>query len=124
MLLKPNMVLPGKKSPQQSSVEEVAETTLRCLRKTVPAAVPGIMFLSGGQSPEQATLHLNAMNKMGPHPWEISFSYARALQEPPMKTWKGSAANVAAAQMQFYHRARCNSEARYGRYSEQTESAA
>jgi fructose-bisphosphate aldolase class I len=124
MLLKPNMVLPGKKSPLQSSVEEVAETTLRCLRKTVPAAVPGIMFLSGGQSPEQATLHLNAMNKMGPHPWEIGFSYARALQEPPMKTWKGSAANVAAAQIQFYHRARCNSEARFGKYSGQMESTA
>jgi len=122
MLLKPNMVLPGKKSPKQPSVEEVAETTLRCLRKTVPAAVPGIMFLSGGQGPEQATLHLNAMNKMGPHPWELGFSYARALQEPPMKTWKGSAANIPAAQRQFYHRARCNSEARYGRYSEQMES--
>ena len=124
MLLKPNMVLPGKKCSQQSSVEEVAEATLRCLKKTVPAAVPGIMFLSGGQTPEQATAHLNAMNKMGPHPWEISFSFARALQEPPMKTWKGSAANVAAAQKQFYHRARCNSEARFGKYSAQMESAA
>ncbi|HSB33741.1 MAG TPA: class I fructose-bisphosphate aldolase, partial [Nitrospirota bacterium] len=124
MLLKPNMVLPGKKSPKQSSVGEVAETTLRCLRKTVPAAVPGIMFLSGGQSPEEATEHLNAMNRMGPHPWEISFSYARALQEPPMKTWRGSAANVAAAQRQFYHRAKCNSEARYGRYTAMMEKAA
>lgn len=124
MLLKPNMVLPGKKSPKQSSVGEVAEATLRCLRRTVPAAVPGILFLSGGQTPEQATAHLNAMNRMGPHPWEIGFSYARALQEPPMKTWKGSTTNVLAAQRQFYHRARCNSEARYGRYSERMEMAA
>jgi fructose-bisphosphate aldolase class I len=123
MLLKPNMVLPGKKSPKQSSVEEVAEATLRCLRKTVPAAVPGIMFLSGGQSPEEATLRLNTMNRMGQHPWEISFSFARALQEPPMKIWKGSAANIAAAQRQFYHRAKCNSAARYGRYTELLESA-
>jgi fructose-bisphosphate aldolase class I len=124
MLLKPNMVLAGKKSLKRSSVEEVAETTLHCLRKTVPAAVPGIMFLSGGQSPEQATEHLNAMNRMGPHPWEIGFSYARALQEPPMKTWMGSAANIAAAQRLFYHRAKCNSEARYGRYTGQMELAA
>lgn len=124
MLLKPNMVLPGKKSPKQTSVDEVAEATLRCLRKTVPAAVPGIMFLSGGQTPEQATERLNAMNRMGPHPWELGFSYARALQEPPMRTWKGSAANVAAAQRQFSHRARCNSEARYGRYTVTMEKAA
>jgi fructose-bisphosphate aldolase class I len=124
MLLKPNMVLPGKKFPKRVPVEEVAEATLRCLKKTVPVAVPGVMFLSGGQSPEQATLHLNAMNRMGPHPWEIGFSYARALQEPPMKTWQGLAANMAAAQKQFYHRAKCNSEARYGRYSGQMELAA
>ncbi len=124
MLLKPNMVLPGKQSPKQASVDEVAEATIRCLKRTVPAAVPGIVFLSGGQSPEQATEHLNAMNRMGPHPWEISFSFARALQDPVLKTWKGSAANVGAAQRQFHHRAMCNSAARYGKYSEQMEKAA
>ncbi len=124
MLLKPNMVLPGKLSPKQASVEEVAEATIRCLRKTVPAAVPGIVFLSGGQTPEQATLHLNAMNRMGPHPWEVSFSFARALQDPAMKTWKGLSANIGSAQKEFYRRAMCNGSARYGRYSEQMEKAA
>ncbi|MGE5174335.1 MAG: class I fructose-bisphosphate aldolase [Betaproteobacteria bacterium] len=124
MLLKPNMVLSGKQSPKQASVDEVAESTIRCLKRAVPAAVPGIVFLSGGQSPEQATEHLNAMNKMGHHPWEISFSFARALQDPVLKTWKGTPANVGAAQRQFHHRAMCNSAARYGRYSEQMEKAA
>lgn len=124
MLLKPNMVLPGKQSPKQASVAQVAETTMRSLRRVVPAAVPGIVFLSGGQSPELATEHLNAMNALGPHPWEVGFSFARALQDPAMKTWKGMAANVPAAQRQFYHRAKCNSAARYGRYSDQMEMAA
>ncbi len=124
MLLKPNMVVAGKDSPKQASAQEVAEATIRCLRRTVPSAVPGIVFLSGGQSPELATEHLNAMNAMGVHPWEVSFSFARALQEPPLKIWKGSPASVQAAQKQFYHRARCNSAARYGKYSRAMEKLA
>jgi fructose-bisphosphate aldolase, class I len=124
MLLKPSMVLSGKESQKQAGIAEVAETTIRTLKRTVPSAVPGIVFLSGGQSAERATEHLNAMNGIGPHPWEISFSFARALQDPALKTWKGSAANVAAAQKQFYHRAKCNGAARYGRYTEHIEKAA
>ena len=123
MILKPSMVVPGKDCPQQASVQEVAERTIRCLKRTVPAAVPGIAFLSGGQSPEQATQHLNAMNAMGPHPWEISFSYARALQDPALKAWKGERSNVSTAQKIFYHRAKCNSAARNGTYSKQMEAA-
>lgn len=123
MLLKPNMVLSGKASPKQAGVDEVAEATIRCLRRTVPAAVPGIVFLSGGQSAELATQHLNAMNAMGTHPWQISFSYGRALQDPALKAWKGSVSNVAVAQKQFYHRAKCNGAARYGKYSDQIEKA-
>jgi fructose-bisphosphate aldolase class I len=94
------------------------------LKRTVPAAVPGIAFLSGGQSAERATEHLNAMNSMGPHPWEVSFSYARALQDPAIKAWKGEAGNVAAAQQIFYHRAKCNSAARSGKYNKQMEAQA
>ncbi len=124
MLLKPSMVVPGKQSARQEKAAEVAESTLHCLGQVVPAAVPGIMFLSGGQSPEQATERLNAMNTRGPHPWEIGFSFARALQEPAMETWKGSSANVLAAQQQFYHRARCAGAARYGTYSNQMEKRA
>lgn len=124
MILKPSMVVPGKDSPKQASVEEVAERTIRCLKRTVPAAVPGIAFLSGGQSAEKATEHLNAMNQMGPLPWEVSFSYARALQDPALKAWKGDAANVARAQQIFYHRAKCNSAARSGSYNKQMEQAA
>ncbi|HYA87970.1 MAG TPA: class I fructose-bisphosphate aldolase [Nitrospirota bacterium] len=124
MLLKASMVLPGKNSPNQVQASQVAETTLRTLRRVVPAAVPGIVFLSGGQSPEQATRHLNAMNALGNHPWEISFSFARALQDPVLKTWMGAASNAAAAQKKFYHRAKCNSEARYGTYSEEAEKTA
>jgi fructose-bisphosphate aldolase class I len=124
MILKPSMVVPGKDNPKQVTVEEVAERTIRCLKRTVPAAVPGIAFLSGGQSAEKATEHLNAMNKMGPLPWEVSFSYARALQDPALKAWKGEAANVAAAQQIFYHRAKCNSAARSGNYNKQMEEAA
>ncbi|MFA5072433.1 MAG: class I fructose-bisphosphate aldolase [Nitrospirota bacterium] len=116
MLLKPNMVLAGKQSTQKAEVKEAAEATIRTLRRTVPSAVPGIVFLSGGQSPESATEHLNAMNKMGPHPWEISFSFARALQDYAMKEWAGSASNRAAAQRAFYIRARYTSEARNGFY--------
>lgn len=122
MLLKPNMVVSGKDCPQQANVEEVAKATLRCLRRTVPAAVPGIVFLSGGQSPERATAHLNAMACMGPHPWELSYSFARALQGPALETWKGVAANVPAAQKHFYHRAKLTAAARDGRYTPDMES--
>lgn len=121
LLLKPNMVIAGKKSAHQAGVAEVGAATIRCLRRTVPAAVPGVVFLSGGQTPELATAHLNEMNRYGPHPWELSFSYGRALQEPAMKAWYGDPANLRRAQEVFYHRARCNSEARYGRYNEQAE---
>ncbi|MCC9075208.1 fructose-bisphosphate aldolase class I [Litorilinea aerophila] len=123
-LLKPNMVIAGKKCPRQASTQEVAEATVRILRRAVPAAVPGIVFLSGGQSPVQATENLNAMNAMGSHPWELSFSYGRALQEPVLQAWRGDPANVAAAQQAFYHRARCNSAARYGKYTPAMEEAA
>jgi fructose-bisphosphate aldolase class I len=124
MILKPSMVVSGKENPRQAGVQEVAERTIHCLKRTVPSAVPGIAFLSGGQSPESATEHLNAMNAMGPHPWEISFSYARALQDPALKAWKGESANVAAAQRIFYHRAKCNSAARSGKYSKEMEAKA
>jgi fructose-bisphosphate aldolase class I len=124
MLLKPNMIISGKECPEQASVAEVAEATVRSLRRTVPSAVPGVVFLSGGQSPEQATVHLNAMNAMGPHPWELSFSYGRALQEPVLKTWMGNPANVPAAQMSYYHRAKCNGAARTGTYTPELESEA
>lgn len=124
MILKPSMVVSGKDCPQQAGVQEVAERTIRCLKRTVPAAVPGIAFLSGGQSAERATEHLNAMNAMGPHPWEVSFSYARALQDPALKAWKGEPENVAVAQKIFYHRAKCNSAARSGKYSKQMETQA
>jgi fructose-bisphosphate aldolase class I len=124
MILKPSMVVSGKDNARQAGVEEVAERTIRCLKRTVPAAVPGIAFLSGGQSAERATEHLNAMNRMGPLPWQVSFSYARALQDPAIKAWKGQDANVAAAQKVFYHRAKCNSAARSGSYDKQMEAAA
>jgi fructose-bisphosphate aldolase, class I len=121
MLLKPNMVLSGKESSEQAGVEEVAQATIRCLREAVPAAVPGIVFLSGGQSAEVATAHLNAMNTMGEHPWQLSFSFARALQGPALETWRGDEGNVQAAQEIFAHRARMNSAARSGSYSEELE---
>jgi fructose-bisphosphate aldolase class I len=121
MLLKPNMVLSGKGASEQAGVEEVAQATVRCLRSAVPAAVPGIVFLSGGQSAEVATAHLNAMNAMGDHPWQLSFSFARALQGPALETWRGDEGNVQAAQEIFAHRARMNSAARSGSYSEELE---
>jgi fructose-bisphosphate aldolase class I len=124
MLLKPNMVLSGKDCPQQAGVDEVAEATIRCLRRTVPAAVPGIVFLSGGQSAERATAHLNAMNVRGNCPWELSFSYARALQGPVLDTWRGNAANAPAAQQCFLKRATCNGAARHGKYTLDMEEAA
>jgi fructose-bisphosphate aldolase class I len=123
-LLKPNMVLSGYGSSQQASVDDVAATTLRCFREQVPAAVPGIVFLSGGQSDEVATAHLNAMNKLGPHPWQLSFSYGRALQAPALKAWKGEAANLDAGRDAFLHRAKLNSAARSGSYTPDMEKAA
>jgi fructose-bisphosphate aldolase class I len=119
MILKPSMVIAGKKCPKQSSPEQVAEWTLRCLRSTVPAAVPGIAFLSGGQGDEQATQNLNAMNVLGRDlhlPWRVTFSYARALQNPAMDKWAGKVANVEAARRLFLHRAKCNSAASRGQY--------
>jgi fructose-bisphosphate aldolase, class I len=125
MLLKPNMVISGKDAPEQAGIEEVARATVECLLRSVPAAVPGIVFLSGGQSDKQATAHLNAMNALYENlPWELSFSYARALQDLPMKTWKGDPSNVEEAQKAFYHRAKMNSAARSGSYSEDMEQAA
>jgi fructose-bisphosphate aldolase class I len=123
-LLKPNMVLSGYSCSQQASVEEVAEASVRCFRATVPAAVPGIVFLSGGQSDELATAHLNAMNQLGSLPWELSFSYGRALQAPALKAWKGEAANVDAGRNAFLHRAKLNSAARSGSYTAAMEKAA
>ena len=123
MLLKPNMVLSGKECAQRASVQEVAEATVRCMKRVVPAAVPGLVFLSGGQSDQQATEHLNAMNRMENLPWQLSFSYGRALQAPVLNAWKGDAANVAAAQQAFHHRAWCNSKARFGKYTEEMETA-
>ena len=121
MLLKPNMILPGADCPIQASVTEVAERTVRTFRQAVPAAVPGIVFLSGGQSSELATEHLNVMNTLGKHPWELSFSYGRALQEHTLKAWKGQADTTPTAQKVFYHRASCNGAARYGKYSKEME---
>jgi len=123
MLLKPNMVLPGTESGEKVSPEEVAEATLRTLLRTVPAAVPGIVFLSGGQSPEEATANLNAMNAMGNSPWQLSFSYGRALQEPSLAAWAGKPVNVTVAQRLFFHRANCNSAARNASYTSRMEAA-
>ena len=121
MLLKPNMVLPGTTSDQPAEPIQIAEATLRCLKRTVPAAVPGIVFLSGGQSPGQATRNLNALNSLGPTPWQLSFSFGRALQAPALTLWAGKAENVATAQQALLLRARCNSAARSGRYSVEME---
>jgi fructose-bisphosphate aldolase class I len=124
MILKPNMVVPGKKSAKQASVEEVAEKTVRLLKNCVPAAVPGIAFLSGGQSDEDATAHLNAMNRIGGLPWQLTFSYGRALQAAPLKAWSGKAENVAAGQRAFTHRARMNSLASQGEWKADLEKKA
>jgi len=123
-LLKPNMVLSGYEAGDRAGVEEVAEATLDVLTRHVPAAVPGIVFLSGGQTDEDATAHLNAMNARGPHPWELSFSYGRALQAPAIKSWGGDPANVEEAQKAFYRRAKFNSAARTGSYAPEMEAAA
>ncbi|MFN2471883.1 MAG: class I fructose-bisphosphate aldolase [Gaiellaceae bacterium] len=120
-LLKPNMVLSGYGAGDRAGVRGVAEATLECFYRHVPAAVPGVVFLSGGQSDEDATAHLNAMNALGPHPWELSFSYGRALQAPALKAWRGDAANITQAQQAYLHRARLNGAARSGAYSEEME---
>jgi fructose-bisphosphate aldolase class I len=121
-ILKPNMVLSGSTCPVQADTNQVADATVRTLLRTVPAAVPGIAFLSGGQTPEQATAHLNAMNERHPDlPWELSFSYGRALQQPVLQAWRGEAANVPAAQQAFLHRAKLNGLARYGKYTADME---
>lgn len=124
MLLKPNMVIAGMKCAQQAGVRQVAEATLRCLRRHVPAAVPGIVFLSGGQGAEDATDHLNAINALGPHPWQVSFSYGRALQAPVLAAWKGQESNAAAAQKAFAKRCRLNGLAHVGQYERTMEAPA
>jgi fructose-bisphosphate aldolase, class I len=120
-LLKPNMVLSGYSASSRAGIDEVADATLKILYKHVPAAVPGIVFLSGGQTDEDATAHLNAMNARGPHPWELSFSYGRALQAAALKAWRGEEANVQAAQAALAHRAKMNGLARAGSYSPEME---
>jgi len=122
IILKASMVVPGKDCDEKASVEEVAEATLRCLRSAVPAIVPGVVFLSGGQSDTDATAHLNAMNQMGGNPWPLSFSYGRALQVAALNTWsKDTAANVGAAQAALVKRARLNGLASLGKYSAKQE---
>jgi fructose-bisphosphate aldolase, class I len=124
MVLKPNMAVAGKKSAKKASVEEVAEKTVKMLKECVPGAVPGIAFLSGGQSDEEATAHLDAMNKIGNLPWKLTFSYGRALQHAPQTTWKGKSENVAAAQRAFSHRAMMNSLATLGQWKSDLEKKA
>jgi fructose-bisphosphate aldolase, class I len=122
MLLKPNMVIAGKECTQQASVQDVATATLRCLRRHVPAAVPGIVFLSGGQSARLATAHLNAINLLpGPKPWKISFSYGRALQDPALEAWHGRDENRTAGQRALCRRARFNGAASLGKYTDEME---
>jgi fructose-bisphosphate aldolase, class I len=120
-LLKPNMVLSGYSASSRAGIDEVADATLEVLYKHVPASVPGIVFLSGGQTDGDATAHLNAMNARGPHPWELSFSYGRALQAPALKAWGGEEANLLAGQEAFAHRAKMNGLARSGEYSPEHE---
>jgi fructose-bisphosphate aldolase, class I len=123
MLLKPNMVIAGKECAKQASVTEVARATLRCLRRHVPSAVPGIVFLSGGQDHLAATTHLSAINQLeGPKPWKLSFSYGRALQDEALRTWHGRSENLKAGQRAFYHRAKCDSAAALGKYTTAMES--
>jgi len=124
IVLKPNMVISGKKASNRAGVQEVAEKTIAALKATVPSAVPGIAYLSGGQSDEEATAHLDAMNKIGGFPWKMTFSYGRALQAAPQKAWSGRAENVAAAQAAFAHRARMNGLASMGQYDPSMEQQA
>jgi fructose-bisphosphate aldolase class I len=124
MLLKPNMIIAGKECNRQASVEEVATATLRCLKRHVPAAVPGIVFLSGGQNPCLATVHLNAINQLpGPKPWKLSFSYGRALQDPALEAWHGRDENLAAGRQALHRRASLNGAASVGKYSDEMEAA-
>ena len=123
-ILKPNMVIAGKKCKTQASRQEVAERTVKILKRCVPPAVPGIAFLSGGQSDEDATAHLSLMNELGPFPWKLSFSYGRALQAAALKAWGGKTENVAAGQRAFSHRAKMNGMAALGKWSETQEKAA
>ena len=126
MILKPNMIISGTKCAKQASVKEVAEATLHCFRQSVPAAVPGIVFLSGGQSDEEATVNLDAINRYAAKvgtPWELSFSYGRGLQAAPLGAWAGQPTNRAAAQAAFYHRAKVTSAARRGAYDTAMEAA-
>ncbi len=123
MLLKPSMVVAGREQARQAPVVEVANQTVRVLRRCVPAAVPGIFFLSGGQTPVEASAHLDAINRLGPQPWALSFSYGRALQDPVLQVWKGQAANARSAQEALLERARLNSAARDGRYDSAMEVA-
>jgi fructose-bisphosphate aldolase class I len=124
IVLKPNMIVCGKKCDKRASVDEVAHRTIAALKATVPSAVPGIAYLSGGQTDEEATAHLDAMNKIGGFPWKMTFSYGRALQAAPQKAWSGNPANVAAAQRAFAHRARMNSLASVGQWEGALEKAA
>jgi fructose-bisphosphate aldolase class I len=124
MVLKPNMVISGKKAANRAPPQQVAEATLKVLKRHVPAAVPGIAFLSGGQSPTEATLHLSLMNQMGPLPWALTFSYGRALQDTALKAWGGAAANFIAGQKEYAKRARLNGLAATGKYTAQMESQA
>jgi fructose-bisphosphate aldolase, class I len=123
-VLKPNMIVPGNKSEKRASVDEVAERTIQVLKRCVPSAVPGIAFLSGGQSDEEATAHLNAMNRIGGLPWKLTFSYGRALQAAPQKAWSGKSENVAAAQRAFSHRAKMNGLAALGQWQNELEKKA
>lgn len=123
-ILKPNMVISGKKSGRTDSPEEIAEKTIKLFREVVPAAVPGIAFLSGGQEDEEATANLNAINAIGPHPWKLTFSYGRALQAAPQKAWSGKASNIAAGQAAFTHRAHMNHLAALGKWQPTLEKAA
>jgi len=123
-VLKPNMVISGKKASNRAPPQTVAEATVRVLKRHVPAAVPGIAFLSGGQSPAEATLHLSLINQLGPLPWPLTFSYGRALQDNALKSWGGAAANFAAGQKEFAQRAKLNALATTGRYTSEMESQA
>ena len=123
ILLKPNMVLSALDCPEQAGPQQVAEETIRCFTEVVPAELPGVVFLSGGQTEQEATRNLDAMNKIGGFPWQMSFSYGRALQAAALQAWGGEESNHGAAQAAFYHRAKCNGAARYGKYSPEMETA-
>jgi fructose-bisphosphate aldolase class I len=123
IVLKPNMIVPGKKAARQATAEEIAGLTVRLFKRTVPVAVPGIAFLSGGQDDVEATANLDAINRMGPLPWSVTFSYGRALQAAPQKAWSGKADNVVAAQKAFSHRARMNGLAAQGAWTKALETA-